>query len=109
MTSSVYGNSKILDESQQTNPINPYADTKKVIEDLLYWCDKRKLIRYVIFRYFNVCGYDNDYKVDINNFDKDHIIPILLHIIKKIIIQNLQYMEIHMKLQMVHVYVIIFM
>jgi UDP-glucose 4-epimerase len=59
-TCAVYGETKILPvpENHPKNPINPYGETKLVIENILKWYGKIHGFSYIILRYFNVCGAD---------------------------------------------------
>src|SRR6056300_403667 len=59
-TASEYGNPKSLkvSESDQLNPLNPYAETKLNFENYLKIQRKNNNIQYVILRYFNVAGAD---------------------------------------------------
>ena len=59
-TASVYGNPKNLkvSESDELNPLNPYAETKLNFENYLKNQSKTNNIQYVILRYFNVAGAD---------------------------------------------------
>lgn len=61
-TCAVYGN--IIDtpvtESHPINPINPYGESKKIVEDIIRWYHRLLGLNYVILRYFNVCGASKD-------------------------------------------------
>ena len=59
-TAAVYGNpkeNKVI-ESDELNPLSPYADSKLMLENYLINQSKNPAIRYVILRYFNVAGAD---------------------------------------------------
>ena len=53
-TASVYGdnNSSYIKETENLNPINPYAKSKLKIEEYLIQKAKEKKISYIILRYF---------------------------------------------------------
>ncbi len=57
-TCAVYGNAKYfpIDERYETCPQNPYGESKLMAEKLITWYGNLKGLKYVIFRYFNVCG-----------------------------------------------------
>lgn len=57
-TCAVYGEAESvpIDESQPTNPTNPYGESKRMTEKFIEWYGKLKGLDYVILRYFNVCG-----------------------------------------------------
>ena len=59
-TAAVYGNSiknKVI-ESDELNPLNPYADSKLMLENYLINKSTNTDIKYIILRYFNVAGAD---------------------------------------------------
>jgi len=58
----VYGEVKneIVAEDTPCNPVNPYGESKKMAEDVIRWHGKRRGLKYVILRYFNVCGASDD-------------------------------------------------
>lgn len=57
-TCAVYGQSKYLpiDENHPLNPVNPYGLSKKISEDIIRWYAELKEFKFVVLRYFNVCG-----------------------------------------------------
>lgn len=61
-TCAVYGEALFLpvDEKHPTNPSNPYGLSKKMVEEIIFWIGKLKNLRYVVLRYFNVCGASDD-------------------------------------------------
>lgn len=70
-------------EDSELNPINPYGNSKKMIEDLLRDITKsRPDFHYVCLRYFNVAG--NDPELEVGNRQKcvQNLIPIILNKIK---------------------------
>jgi UDP-glucose 4-epimerase len=64
-TCAVYGETKTLpvDESHQTLPVNPYGASKLAAENLIREYGERYGLRFVIFRYFNVCGAAGDGRI----------------------------------------------
>src|SRR5690242_3894487 len=77
-TAAVYGEpeSQPIFESAQTNPTNPYGETKLTFEKAMHWYEQAYGLRYASLRYFNAagasekCGEDHD--------PETHIIPITL-------------------------------
>ncbi len=61
-TCAVYGESQYVpvDENHPINPISPYGESKRMAEAMIQWFSKLKGLRYVILRYFNVCGASDD-------------------------------------------------
>lgn len=61
-TCAVYGEAKYvpIDEKHPTNPSNPYGSSKRMIEQIMEWYSKQLGLKYVILRYFNVCGASDD-------------------------------------------------
>jgi UDP-glucose 4-epimerase len=56
-TCAVYGETnEIVNEKKVRVPTNPYGESKKITEDMLFWYGKLYDFNYVILRYFNVCG-----------------------------------------------------
>jgi UDP-glucose 4-epimerase len=80
-TAAVYGNPKNIpiDENDNKEPINPYGQSKLDAEDLII---KRRNMKYVIFRFFNVAGADNEFGE--MNKHPTHLIPC----ISKLLIEN---------------------
>ncbi len=58
-TCAVYGNAEYLpiDEKHPTKPVNPYGESKLLAEKLF---SRISGLNYIILRYFNVCGADNE-------------------------------------------------
>lgn len=59
-TCATYGETEYLpvDEKHPQNPANPYGESKMLTERILRWYGDLHNFKYVIFRYFNVCGAD---------------------------------------------------
>ncbi|MFY9618256.1 MAG: UDP-glucose 4-epimerase GalE [Pyrinomonadaceae bacterium] len=57
-TAAVYGESEKqpIEETDATNPINPYGETKLTFERALRWYESACGIRYASLRYFNAAG-----------------------------------------------------
>lgn len=61
-TCATYGETKYLpvDENHPQNPANPYGESKMLTERILRWYGDLHDFKYIIFRYFNVCGANID-------------------------------------------------
>ena len=61
-TCAVYGETEHVpvDENHPTLPVNPYGESKKMVENIIQWYSKLKNLHFMILRYFNVCGASDD-------------------------------------------------
>lgn len=61
-TCAVYGESTYIpiDEKHPINPISAYGESKRMSEKIIEWYAKLKGLRYLLLRYFNVCGASDD-------------------------------------------------
>lgn len=61
-TCAVYGEAEYVpvDEKHSTKPLNPYGESKRMVEQIIDWYGKLKDFKFVILRYFNVCGASDD-------------------------------------------------
>lgn len=79
-TAAVYGEpeKQPIEETDPTNPSNPYGESKLAFERAMYWYDRAYGMRYASLRYFNAagatkrCGEVHD--------SETHLIPILLQV-----------------------------
>jgi len=78
-TASVYGDLKLsnglINESTQTNPANPYGTSKLYGEKLIKDSFLNSSVKYIILRYFNVSGSDDDYLIGESHNPETHLIP----------------------------------
>lgn len=79
-TCSLYGNpiNVPISESELTKPINPYAQTKLMIEKVLADFDSSHNLKYVALRYFNAAGADFEGEIGESHNPEPHLIPIVL-------------------------------
>ena len=80
-TCSLYGNpSKVpISEDLPTNPINPYAQTKLTIENMLRDFETAYGIKSVCLRYFNAAGADFSSEIGESHDPEPHLIPIVIN------------------------------
>lgn len=73
----VYGNPKRLpiEEDDNKNPLNPYGETKYIIERMLDDYNLAHGINYMIFRYFNAAGASMDGSLGEAHNEESHLIP----------------------------------
>ncbi|MGV8018883.1 MAG: UDP-glucose 4-epimerase GalE [Ignavibacteria bacterium] len=79
-TCSIYGNPETIpiSEIQQSAPINPYARTKLMIENILGDYDESHGLKYTALRYFNAAGCSDDGSIGESHEPEPHLIPLVL-------------------------------
>ena len=77
-TAAVFGGPQYvpLDERHPLVPVNPYGQSKLMVEQMLRWYDERKGVKYVALRYFNASGATRKFGED--HHPETHLIPIVL-------------------------------
>lgn len=81
-TAATYGEPKHIPivEEDETNPTNPYGETKLAMEKMMKWCDQAYGITWVALRYFNACGaHENGIIGELHN-PETHLIPLILQV-----------------------------
>lgn len=83
-TCATYGNPQYLpmDEKHPQNPINPYGQTKLVIEKIFGDYASAYGLKYIALRYFNAAGASTDAKIGESHNPESHLIPLVLKAIK---------------------------
>ena len=79
-TAAVYGEpaSVPISEDQNINPVNPYGQTKAIIENVLKDYDKAYGLKSSSLRYFNACGAHLDGTIGERHNPETHLIPLVL-------------------------------
>ena len=79
-TAATYGEpeKQPIEETDRTDPTNPYGGSKLAIEGLLKWCDRAYGIRYAALRYFNAAGANGEADIGEDHHPETHLIPIVL-------------------------------
>lgn len=79
-TCSIYGNPTQvpISEDQPSNPINPYASTKLIIEMMLKDFETANGMKHIALRYFNAAGADPSGAIGESHNPEPHLIPIIL-------------------------------
>jgi UDP-glucose-4-epimerase GalE len=78
-TAAVYGEPREtpISEDSPFAPLNPYGESKAIVERVLGDLDKYKGVRSVVLRYFNACGAEPEAKLGERHEPETHLIPLL--------------------------------
>lgn len=81
-TAATYGEPKQvpIQESDITNPTNPYGETKLAMEKMFRWCDQAYGLKSISLRYFNAAGAHPDGIIGEDHNPESHLIPIILQV-----------------------------
>lgn len=80
-TAAVYGNQKhspLLSEDLPRQPINPYGQSKAMVETILESCVAPHGLQAVALRYFNACGADAEGRSGERHDPETHLIPLII-------------------------------
>ncbi len=79
-TAAVYGTPKVvpITEDQPFAPVNPYGESKVLVEKMLRWMDECSGLRSIALRYFNACGSDPESGLGEEHEPETHLIPLLI-------------------------------
>jgi UDP-glucose 4-epimerase len=79
-SAAVYGEpeSVPLSEEAPIRPVNPYGQSKAIVEAMLRWYGSQSDLRYVSLRYFNAAGATD--KLGEDHRPETHLIPIVLQV-----------------------------
>ncbi len=58
-------------------PVNPYGETKAMVEKILDWMDEHRELRSVRLRYFNACGAEPGLGIGEEHDPETHLIPLI--------------------------------
>ena len=67
----------IAEETPQ-HPVNPYGESKLMIERMLHWLGPARGLAHVALRYFNAAGADPEGEIGENHDPETHLIPLVL-------------------------------
>ena len=67
-----------ITEAAPQRPINPYGDTKLIMERMLKWYGDAYKLRACMLRYFNAAGADPDGEIGEDHDPETHLIPLIL-------------------------------
>ncbi|MGI9071387.1 MAG: UDP-glucose 4-epimerase GalE [Bryobacteraceae bacterium] len=71
-----------ITEDQPFAPINPYGESKVMVEKILEWLDQYREFRSIRLRYFNACGAEPESGLGERHDPETHLIPLLLRAIQ---------------------------
>lgn len=79
-TCATYGNPLQIPISEEhpQNPVNPYGESKRMVERLLYWFGESHGLQWVALRYFNAAGADPDGQLGENHEPETHLVPLAI-------------------------------
>ena len=83
-TAASYGIPKVvpITEDQPSLPINPYGESKVIVETILKTLDQYRGFRSIRLRYFNACGSEPDAGLGECHEPETHLIPLLLRAVQ---------------------------
>jgi len=67
-----------VEETTPQRPINPYGESKVMVERMLDWLNKAGKLRHVALRYFNAAGADPDGEIGPIHDPQTRLIPLVL-------------------------------
>jgi UDP-arabinose 4-epimerase len=79
-TCATYGTPDTVPITEETpqRPVNPYGETKLMIERALHWYGQAHGMTYAALRYFNAAGADPDGEIGEHHDPETHLIPLIL-------------------------------
>src|SRR5690242_20273908 len=82
-TAAAYGIPKVvpITEDQPNAPINPYGDSKVMVEKMIETLDQYRGVRGIRLRYFNACGAEPEAGLGEAHDPETHLIPLILRAI----------------------------
>lgn len=83
-TAAVYGDpaESPIPETCPLAPVNPYGESKLMVETALGWLARTTALRYVALRYFNACGAVPEFGIGEEHEPETHLIPLIFRAIR---------------------------
>ena len=81
-SAAVYGEPEKIpvDELAAKNPVNPYGDSKFIMEIMMRRVSAAHGVKFVSLRYFNACGAIEDASIGEDHHPESHLIPLILQV-----------------------------
>ena len=81
-TAATFGMPEVMPITENTpqKPINPYGESKLIMEKMMAWQASATDMTYVALRYFNVAGAKHDGSIGEAHKNETHLIPIILQV-----------------------------
>jgi UDP-arabinose 4-epimerase len=67
-----------IDESHPEAPVNPYGESKLMVEKMLRWYGEIHGLRWMALRYFNAAGADPEGEIGEDHDPESHLIPLVI-------------------------------
>ena len=67
-----------LSEDAPTAPVNPYGESKLMVEKVLRWYERSYGLRWIALRYFNAAGADPDAEIGEVHDPETHLLPLTI-------------------------------
>ena len=67
-----------IDETHPQVPVNPYGESKLMVEKMLRWYGEAHQLRWIALRYFNAAGADPDGEIGEDHDPETHLIPLVI-------------------------------
>jgi UDP-arabinose 4-epimerase len=68
-----------IGEDQPQVPVNPYGESKRFVERMLEWTARTRGLEYVVLRYFNAAGADEEGELGESHDPETHLVPLAIH------------------------------
>jgi len=67
-----------IGETHSQKPVNPYGESKLMVETVLRWLGETEDLQWIALRYFNACGADPDGELGEEHEPETHLIPLAI-------------------------------